>query len=103
MWVDDKTTLPLSTLHVKVWLRGAQMADPNLTSALQMFRRAANVLARLEDAIVFRGQQATDQGPPAGAMPGINQIWGVSGGSECQMAFCRGDPPVLCDGRSGSR
>ena len=56
MWVDDKTTLPLSTLHVKVWLRGAQMADPNLTSALQMFRRAANVLARLEDAIVFRGQ-----------------------------------------------
>ena len=69
MFVDDKTTLPLSTLHVKVWLRGAQTADPNLTSALQMFRRAANVLARLEDAIVFRGQQATDQGPPAGAMP----------------------------------
>jgi uncharacterized linocin/CFP29 family protein len=81
MWVDDKRTLPLSTLQVKVWLRGAQMADPNLTSALQMFRRAANVLARLEDAIVFRGQQATDQGPPASAMSGINQIWGVSGGS----------------------
>jgi uncharacterized linocin/CFP29 family protein len=80
MSVDDKTTKPLSTLHVKVWLRGAQVADPDLTSALQMFRRAANVLARLEDAIVFRGQQATDQGPPAGAMPGINQIWGVSGG-----------------------
>jgi uncharacterized linocin/CFP29 family protein len=81
MSVDDKTTLPLATLHVKVWLRGAQTADPNLTSALQMFRRAGNVLARLEDAIVFRGQQATDQGPPASAMPGINQIWGVSGGS----------------------
>jgi uncharacterized linocin/CFP29 family protein len=80
MSVDDKKTLPLATLHVKVWLRGAQTADPNLTSALQMFRRAANVLARLEDAIVFRGQQATDQGPPAGAMPGINQIWGVTGG-----------------------
>ena len=28
MSVDDKTTMPLSTLHVKVWLRGAQVAIP---------------------------------------------------------------------------
>jgi hypothetical protein len=34
------------------------MADPDMTSALQMFRRAANVLARLEDAVVFTGQAA---------------------------------------------
>jgi uncharacterized linocin/CFP29 family protein len=36
-------------------LRGAQVADPDMTSALTLFRRAANVLARLEDAVVFRG------------------------------------------------
>jgi len=87
MFVDDKTTLPLSTLHVKVWLRGAQVADPNLTSALQMFRRAANVLARLEDAIVFRGQVGRDKGPPDGSMPDTNQIWGVSGGAEYRGLF----------------
>ena len=34
------------------------MADPELTSALQLFRRAANVLARLEDALIFRGSPA---------------------------------------------
>jgi uncharacterized linocin/CFP29 family protein len=82
MFVDDKTTLPLSTLHVKVWLRGAQVADPNLTSALQMFRRAANVLARLEDAVVFRGQEGTNQGPPAEAIKDMPEIWGISGGSK---------------------
>ena len=36
-------------------MRGAQMADPEMTSVLALFRRAANVLARLEDAVVFRG------------------------------------------------
>jgi len=31
------------------------MVDPEMTSVLALFRRAANVLARLEDAVVFRG------------------------------------------------
>ncbi|MFZ0210106.1 MAG: encapsulin, partial [Roseiarcus sp.] len=74
--VDDKAILLLATLYVKVWLRGAQMEDPNLTSALLMFRRAANVLARLEDAIVFRGQEDRDKGPPDGSMPDTNEICG---------------------------
>jgi uncharacterized linocin/CFP29 family protein len=88
MVVDDKSTVPLATLDVKVWLRGAQMADPNLTSALQMFRRAANVLARLEDAVVFQGQAGVDKGPPAdphtgvSATDGLPNIWEISGGSE---------------------
>jgi uncharacterized linocin/CFP29 family protein len=54
--IDDTHTMRLATLQVKVYLRGAQMADPDLTSAISMFRRAANVLARVEDAIVFGGQ-----------------------------------------------
>jgi uncharacterized linocin/CFP29 family protein len=56
--IDDTTTIPVPTLQVKVTVRGAQMADPELTSVLQLFRRAANMLARLEDALVFRGKPA---------------------------------------------
>src|SRR4029450_5465340 len=59
--VDDTGTLKLSTLQVKVFLQNGQIADPELTSALTAFRRAANVLARLEDDIVFNGQTGADQ------------------------------------------
>jgi uncharacterized linocin/CFP29 family protein len=76
--IDDTTTIPVPTLQVKVYVRGAQMADPELTSALQLFRRAANVLARLEDAVVFGGQQEQSKGPQsANALP---QIWEILGG-----------------------
>ena len=40
------------------------MADPELTSVLALFRRAANVLARLEDAVVFRGLVPPIISPP---------------------------------------
>ena len=64
-------------------LRGAQMADPEMTSALTLFRRAANVLARLEDAVVFRGlvpelPNATNSVEPAGGRSA--QIWDIHGG-----------------------
>ena len=63
--VDDTKTLKLSTLQVKVFLRSAQVADPELSSALTAFRRAANVLAHLEDDIVFKGQPDADKAPAA--------------------------------------
>ena len=53
--IDDRDTMRLATLQVIVPVRNAQMADPELTSVLALFRRAANVIARLEDAVVFRG------------------------------------------------
>ena len=53
--IQDRHVIQLATLQVKVPVRGAQMADPEMTSVLALFRRAANVLARLEDAVVFRG------------------------------------------------
>ena len=62
--IDDKKTVQLATLQVRVFLRGAQVADPDLASALQLFRRAANVLARLEDEVVFNGLSAAGQPPP---------------------------------------
>lgn len=77
--VSDSDTLKLTTLQVKVYLRGAQVADPQLTSALIAFRRAANVLARLEDKIVFNGQSDAGKGPPAEV---DSTLWQVVGGQK---------------------
>jgi uncharacterized linocin/CFP29 family protein len=87
MSVDEQKTIPLTTLQVRVILHGAQMADPKLTSALEMFRRGSNVLARLEDAIVFRGQQGKDKGPPDEAISGLKKIWTVRGGLDSGGLF----------------
>ena len=76
--IADTDTIILPTLQVKVHLRGAQMADPELTSVLAMFQRAANLLARLEDALIFNGQPGESQ-PPAG---GPRNIWEVRGGKK---------------------
>ena len=52
-----------------------------MTSVLQLFRRAANVLARLEDALVFAGQPAPSEGPEE-ANTGLPAIWEILGGQE---------------------
>jgi hypothetical protein len=78
MRVADREIIQLATLQVRVSLRGAQMADPDMSSALALFRRAAYVVCRLEDAMVFNGWT----GPPAnrnnphGAPP---QVWEIHG------------------------
>lgn len=86
--IDDRDTIRLATLQVRVPIRNAQMADPEMTSVLAIFRRAANVVARLEDAVVFRGlaPSRTVPGgfaPPAGVvgLPGIWQITGAQAAS----------------------
>ena len=66
--IQDRPVIQLATLQVRVPVRGAQMADPEMTSVLALFRRAANVLARLEDAVVFRGLV------PDPAFPGQNRF-----------------------------
>jgi hypothetical protein len=45
-------------------LRGAQLADPEMSSALSLFRRAANVITRLEDALIFNGRHTPAPPPP---------------------------------------
>jgi uncharacterized linocin/CFP29 family protein len=79
--IDDRVVTQLATLQVRVHVRGAQMADPELRSVLALFRRAANVLARLEDAVVFRGL-VPDVPPvaPAGGLGGLPLIWQIHGG-----------------------
>jgi uncharacterized linocin/CFP29 family protein len=87
--VLDRNTIQLATLQVMVSVRGAQMSDPEMTSVLAMFRRAANVLARLEDTVVFRGLIQTPAGltppdrfPRAAPVlaPPAPQIWQIAGG-----------------------
>ena len=87
--ISNNETLKLSTLQILVYLRGAQVADPELSSALIAFRRAANVLARAEDTIIFHGQAGPNQGPPeppgAKGVPVPIEIpppWRVNGGQE---------------------
>ncbi len=81
--IGDRDTLRLATLQVMVPVRNAQMADPELSSALALFRRAANVLARLEDAIVFRGLEPDPANPggfaPPGGLAGLPRIWQITG------------------------
>jgi uncharacterized linocin/CFP29 family protein len=58
--VSDDNPIKLWTLAVHVELKQQQLADENLSAALAVFRRAANLLARTEDTIVFNGLSNTD-------------------------------------------
>lgn len=61
--VDISPTLALTTIAVNVQLRSAQVSDPSLQAALVMFRRAANIIARIEDALMVNGWDAKAVGP----------------------------------------
>jgi uncharacterized linocin/CFP29 family protein len=88
--VADRAVIQLATLQVKVDVRSAQMADPEMASVLALFRRAANVLARLEDAVVFRGLKANARGDgvePVGGVRGLRPIWEIHGGQPTPGLF----------------
>jgi uncharacterized linocin/CFP29 family protein len=81
MAVSSDPTLYLTSISVIVELAGREVADPSLSAALTMFRRAANVIARAEDALVFNGRTTGDNGiiKRADTLPkiyGINRIPG---------------------------
>lgn len=78
--IDDAKTLPLTRIACNVYLKIQQAEDPDLASAKQMLSRAADVVARLEDAIVFNGQRGEDQPPEhSDAIP---KVYTVRGGGE---------------------
>jgi uncharacterized linocin/CFP29 family protein len=68
--VNDTTTRRLTKLQARVHLRGSQLADPNLTSALQAFRRAAIAVARTEDALILLGETGSAAGGLSTLGPG---------------------------------
>jgi uncharacterized linocin/CFP29 family protein len=77
--VNSTPDLSLTTIFVDVPLRGHEIADPNLGAALTMFRRAANYVARIEDAIVFNGRTG---GPipriPVAAVASIPPVYTIA-------------------------
>jgi uncharacterized linocin/CFP29 family protein len=63
--IHDTEVLPLVTVAINVFLTSTQQADPDLSSALTLFIRAANIIARIEDAIIFKGEDyVSDPLPP---------------------------------------
>ena len=55
--VADNDTTPFWTVRTYVHLNSQQVADENLSSALFAFKRAANIIARAEDSLVFVGNE----------------------------------------------
>jgi uncharacterized linocin/CFP29 family protein len=103
--INDRATIQLATLQVKVYVRGAQMADPEMMSVLSLFRRAANVLARLEDVVVFNGLIANlapppNFTPPAAMVGGLPPIWEIAGGQVTPglLTVGPGSPPPIVIG-----
>lgn len=54
--VNDHEVLRLASVSVNVYLKGHMAADPELAAAIMLFRRAADIIARIEDAIIFNGK-----------------------------------------------
>jgi uncharacterized linocin/CFP29 family protein len=77
--VNSDPTLYLQSIAVNVQLRTREAADPELKAALVMFRRAANLVVRLEDALIFQGRAQNNGtlfeiGIAPGAVFGIQQL-----------------------------
>jgi uncharacterized linocin/CFP29 family protein len=53
--LKDRAVLGLTTVRVNVELNTQQVAQPDLSAAITLFRRAANVIARVEDILIFLG------------------------------------------------
>jgi len=92
--VQDRDVIQLASLQVTVPVRSAQMADPELESVQLLFRRAANVLARLEDFLVFQGQPAAGRAP-ALAYEKLPPIWTITGGGANPGLYPIEDPKRL--------
>lgn len=74
--VNSEPDLDLTTISINLQLRSHEMADPELKAALTMFRRAANYIARIEDALVLGGR--APHSPPPGLI-GIPPVYRVTG------------------------
>jgi uncharacterized linocin/CFP29 family protein len=72
LMVESDPDLYLQSIAVNVQLRNREVGDPELKAALVMFRRAANLIVRLEDALVFQGRKTGNLTPhELGIAPGV--------------------------------
>ena len=90
--VNSNPILPITTLAINVQLRSHEVADDTLNAALGMFRRAANYIARLEDALVFNGRMGPNIAPVGtGSVP---PVFTVSGDGATPGVFWPPPPAV---------
>jgi uncharacterized linocin/CFP29 family protein len=75
---NNLPNLTFTTIAVPVSLATAEVSDPDLAAGLVKFRRAANIIARIEDALVFNDRTAA--GPPSAGIGGIPNVFLVTGG-----------------------
>lgn len=76
--VNSAPNLFLLTVAVNLQLRSVEVADPTLKAALGLFRRAANQISRIEDALIFNGH-TKHMLPPFG-IDGIPPVFSITGG-----------------------
>lgn len=69
---------PFTTIAAQVQLTTSEMADPELGGALVKFRRAAAIVSRIEDAVIFNDR--TKAGAPKTGIDGIPKVYQVTGG-----------------------
>ncbi len=76
--INSDPDLALTTITSLVYLRTNEVSDPDLSAALGLFRRAANLIARAEDALIFHGQPALADWPPntPAALRAVGRITG---------------------------
>ncbi len=76
--VNDFTTRQFVSVSVNVQLKNHMLADPELAAATMLFRRAAGIVARVEDSIIFNGKKTT---VPAG-LRHEDPVFHIGGGHE---------------------
>jgi uncharacterized linocin/CFP29 family protein len=98
--VDDDTTIQLASVAVNVTVKNHMLADPELAAASILFRRAANIVARVEDAIIFRGRTAANV-PPIPGIANLPQVYSVSGADYSGLITVAGGQVDLPAGSDG--
>ncbi len=94
--IDTGNVMPLTTIAADVYLRNSDLADPDMSSALAMIGRAADLLGRVEDSIVFNGQNDHELVEPV-----LPMIYTVSGGQASPgLLTHEGVPRVTIDAAS---
>jgi uncharacterized linocin/CFP29 family protein len=80
--VDDVSTTRIVEVAVEIDLTQPQVREEELSSALLLFRRAANIIARMEDWIIFNGVPDDTRQPNGIQAAGRDQRWGyrIQGG-----------------------
>jgi uncharacterized linocin/CFP29 family protein len=74
--VNDYDTLRLASVSVNVYLKNHMLADPELAAATIMFTRAAKIIARVEDSLIFNGKEGNNQ---IGGTTDLQNVFEVGG------------------------